>query len=179
MGSLIAPKSLSPAEIEIVEKVISSYRPFLLFIAHRVRGDHKRGLEHPSDVVQRALLRAFVKAKGGESPRVDGAEFKKWIRRCLFKSTKKSRPKRFVPIDASIIDPGSSVGTKASRQDEVLRLSKCLTKMDPADRQLLLWRYQEGLTCEEIGRRRGHSAAFASRATRSALIRLKHAFANE
>lgn len=159
---------------ESLERDLESYRTYLLCVAWRLTSSRRRGDVGASDLVQRTIVAALVKVRGGTIPDRDESRRLAWLCRIMknlwLNDLRSPEPD---VVDSSIVgDATPPIWTPA--WDELQRLlAMAFERLDPDERQLVAWRYVDGLTCEEIGRLRGYAASYASRVSRDALKRLR------
>jgi DNA-directed RNA polymerase specialized sigma24 family protein len=155
---------------ESIMRQIASLRTYLIVVAGRLAEGHPPPGRGVSDLVHSVLVDAFDEVRNGDGGFTFRSfeELKAWLvnrlrwahqdgerRRRRYERVLQALPPRRGPRT-----PGSEV---ASRERDRLR-AEARAKLDPADRQLIEWRIDEGLTFREIGRRRGYSTSYARRA---------------
>ena len=70
-------------------------------------------------------------------------------------------------------DPATSPSGEAIKQRRAVFTGQAFGQLEPDEQELITWRYVDGLTCEEIGLRRGCSASYVSRICNEAIGRLR------
>jgi RNA polymerase sigma-70 factor (ECF subfamily) len=166
-------------EPEALGQALEACRGYLLLVASRELGEDLQAKGGASDLVQEALLDA-VKDFGrfqGDSE----AELLLWLRRLLLNNlvdfTRRYRDAarrdvgREAPLagasDSSAGPAGHLAAALATPSGEALAneqtaaVQHALQALPEDHRQVLLWRYQESLPFEEIGRRLGTTAGAA------------------
>jgi RNA polymerase sigma-B factor len=86
------------------------------------------------------------------------------------------RSYRLVPLLALLGDDDHAdrlAAFDANTRADSITVRHALAQLDPPEQRLLVWRYYEGLTQSEIGRRLGVSQAQVSRRLRELLERLR------
>jgi RNA polymerase sigma factor (sigma-70 family) len=149
---------------------IASLRTYLMFVAGTFEGVDSLPGRGVSDLVHSVLGDAFAKVRDGDVRFTfqSDQELKSWLVKRLRwtywdYSQDRSRYERILqglPPGPSPRNPESELVLKERAE----LLAEARAKLEPADRQLIEWRVDEGLTYEEIGRRRGYTASYARRA---------------
>jgi RNA polymerase sigma-70 factor (ECF subfamily) len=175
---------------EALGQLLQTYRHYLLLIAEHELDSVLLPKGGASDLVQETFLeaqQAFGRFHGGSEE-----ELRAWLRRILlnnvanftrkFKGTAKSQVAREVPLDPDS-DRGnigglvaadiSSPSGEAVANEQALALQQALERLPEDYRQVLLWRYQEQLSFEEIAQRLGRSANAARKLWARAVERLE------
>jgi RNA polymerase sigma-70 factor, ECF subfamily len=156
---------------------LESLRTYLLWVAWRFQGSEGVvGAEGASDLVQQTMLVALKKAQEGLGPGPTAKDRKAWLRQILKNLMReKSRRSRRQPVEIedSIADSGTSPSGTLARQEQTRVMAKALDQLAPDERELVLWRSVDGLSYEEIGRRKGYSASYARRAVGQVLGQLR------
>jgi RNA polymerase sigma-70 factor (ECF subfamily) len=177
---------------EALGQVLSQYHCYLLQVARRQLARDLQAKGDASDLVQETFLEAqrFFDRFDGHS----GDELRAWLRCVLvhqtakvgrrFRTTQKRRLAREVRLDACrpLADadaalPPAPVATPSAmllareRREVLLR---ALDRLPEDYRQVMLLRYQQEMTFEEIGRQMARSADAARMLWARALERLKH-----
>ena len=118
-------------------------------------------------------LRKFQEGKApGPSPR----DQKAWLRQILINLMReKSRRIRREPVELgeAVADSGMSPSSALAKDEEVRAMAVALNRLEPSERAIVVWRCVDGLSYEEIGRRRGYSDTYARRVVGRALGRLR------
>lgn len=176
---------------EALGRLLSQYHRYLLQVARRQLARDLRPKGDASDLVQETFLQAqrFFDRFEGHS----AADLRAWLRGVLvhqtakvgrrFHTTQKRRLAREVPLDPAnprvaaeglppAAVPSPSAHLQARERQEVLL--RALGRLPEDYRQVMLLRYQQELTFEEVGREMGRSADAARMLWARALERLKH-----
>jgi RNA polymerase sigma-70 factor (ECF subfamily) len=179
---------------EALGQVLSQYRYYLLQVARRQMSRDLQAKGDAADLVQDTFLEAqrFFDHFVGHS----GDELRAWLRCVLvhqtarvgrrFRTTQKRRLAREVRLDAchplaaedaalraAAVSTPSAHLLARERQEVLLR---ALGRLPEDYRRVMLLRYQQELTFEEVGREMGRSADAARMLWARALERLKHEF---
>lgn len=178
---------------DALNEVLTLYRPLLLKIANEEMDAKLKVKEAASDLVQQTLLEAhqnFEKFKTAEPE-----EFLVWLRHLLrdniadairqYRRAKKREIGRERPLASDHVrellgklsmrrDPGPQ--SDAIRQEDRQRILDALEKLDRENRQVLLWRFRDGLKYEDIGRKIDRRPDAARMLCNRALKRLKEIF---
>jgi RNA polymerase sigma-70 factor (ECF subfamily) len=175
-------------------QVLEAYRRYLLGIAERELDSALQAKGGASDLVQETFLEAqrdFAQFHGAS-----GDELQAWLRRLLlnnlanftrrYRGTDKRDVGREVPLAAAapgVADPGllaeapsPSGAAVANEQAEAVRAA--LARLPEDYRQVLVWRYQEGRSFEEIGQRLQRTANAARKLFARALERFEQELEN-
>jgi RNA polymerase sigma factor (sigma-70 family) len=181
-------ESITDEDRESLERALESFRAYLLFVAWRLKGDQLAGREGASDLVQRTIVAAMEKIREGNIPGPSDKHRKAWLRKILFNTLNRMVRHEHAAkrgqgrVIGGLEDPGPDSATspsgKAIKKEERLLLAQAFDRLDPDDQQLLTWRYVDGLSCEEIGRRRGCSASYISRICNEVTGRLRRSLSN-
>jgi RNA polymerase sigma factor (sigma-70 family) len=176
-------ESVTAEDRESLERALESFRAYLLFVAWRIKGDQLAGREGASDLVQRTILAAVERIREGNIPGPSDKHRKAWLRRILFNTVNQTVRNQNAEkrgggrVVGGLEEPGPdsapSPTGEAIKKEERLLLDNAFGRLEPDEQQLITWRYVEELTCEEIGRRRGCSASYASRMCNEAIARLR------
>jgi RNA polymerase sigma-70 factor (ECF subfamily) len=175
--------------LEALGQALEVYRLYLLGIARRELDPALQAKGGASDLVQETFLEAqrdFAQFRGASA-----AELQAWLRRLLlnnlanfkrtFRGTDKRDVGREVPLERAT--PGSaeaalttpmpapSGAAVANEQAEVVQAA--LARLPEKYRQVLVWRYQEGRSFEEIGQRLQRTANAARKLFARALERFE------
>jgi RNA polymerase sigma factor (sigma-70 family) len=174
MGS---PVTQADDDRAALQRALESCRTYLLYVAWRVRGnDGVAGAEGASDLVQQTMLVALKKVEEGKGPGPTTRDHRAWLRQILINLMReKSRRTRRLPqgINEPIADSAMSPSNELARQEEARAMAEALGRLDPAEREIVTWRCVDGLSYEEIGRRRGYSDTYARRVVGQVLGRLR------
>jgi RNA polymerase sigma factor (sigma-70 family) len=176
-------ESVTTEDRQSLERALESFRAYLLFVAWRIKGNQLAGREGASDLVQRTIVAAMEKIREGKIPGPTDKHRKAWLRKILFNTFNRMVRRENAEIHGGgrvvggLEEPGPDSATSPSggaiKNEEKLLLANAFAQLDPAEQQLITWRYMDGLTCEEIGRRRGCSASYVSRICNEAIGRLR------
>jgi RNA polymerase sigma-70 factor (ECF subfamily) len=165
-------------------------RDYLLLIAGQELDADLRAKGGASDLVQETFLEAFrdfAQFRGASE-----AELRGWLRRLLlnnlanftrkFRDADKRRLEREVPFqgESSSCDFGENLAASASspaeqavEQEQAEAVERVLARLPEDYRQVLLWRYREELSFEEMARRLGRSENAARKLWARALARFQ------
>jgi RNA polymerase sigma factor (sigma-70 family) len=166
------------ADPQALARAIASNRTYLMFVASKFKGTHSLP-ERVSDLAHQALLEALGAVRAGDGGRLAFPSEKKlraWLRTILKRTyhdmLRRHRAKKRTPriLPPRPVPPSPS--SQAARNENAQRLAEARAALDPVDRELIDWRVIDGLTFEEIGRRRGFSTSYARRACEQALRKL-------
>jgi RNA polymerase sigma-70 factor (ECF subfamily) len=171
-------------------EVLQSYRPYLLLVARHELDPDLQAKGGASDLVQETFLEAQRDFGGFQGDSAD--EFRAWLRRLLlnnlanftrrYRATDKRCVAREVPLQADSGSNPCAGGVSAdlsSPSDQALRreqdgaLQRALERLSEDHRRLLLLRYREGLSFEEIGALMQRSANAMRKLWARALERLQ------
>jgi RNA polymerase sigma-70 factor (ECF subfamily) len=188
MGDLLAEARAGCAEA--VGRLLEPCRDYLLLIAGQELDADLRAKGGASDLVQETFLEAFrdfAQFRGSSE-----AELRGWLRRLLlnnlanftrrFRDADKRCVEREVPLqgDDSSRDLREGIATdaptpseEAAEQERALAVERVLARLPEDYRQVLLWRYREGLSFEEMARRLGRSENAARKLWARALERFQ------
>jgi RNA polymerase sigma factor (sigma-70 family) len=176
-------ESITADDRESLERALDSFRSYLLYVAWRIKGDQLAGREGASDLVQRTIVAAMEKIRDGNIPGPTDKHRKAWLRKILFNTFHRMVRHENAEIrgggrvvgglDEPGPDSASSPSAGAIKNEERLLLARAFGQLTPEEQQLITWRYMDGLTCEEIGHRRGCSASYVSRICNELISRLR------
>jgi RNA polymerase sigma factor (sigma-70 family) len=160
-------------------RAIASLRTYLMFVAAKFAGAQAIPTKGASDLVDSVIADAFAEIRHGDGRFTfkSDKELKSWLVNRL-RWTYRSGLRRRRRYDEILHDlpPNPVPRTPASEvalNERARLVAEARAKLDPADRQLIEWRLDEGLTLEEIGGRRGCSASYARRACLEAFQRFR------
>ena len=182
--------------MEALGQALEEFRHYLLRIAERELDPNLRAKGGASDLVQLTFLEAqqnFAKFEGDSAP-----ELRAWLR-CLlvdnlanferhYRATAKRRVAREIALDpgSSSALPGGaayantpSPSEEAMAQERAQALQRALARLPDDYRQVLVWRYQEGRSFEEIGQRLQRTANAARKLFARALERFEQELENK
>ncbi len=177
--------------IEDAGPFLDGCRQYLLAIANDVIGPAIQGKVGASDLVQDTFLEAHrhLTTFRGRTP----AELRAWLRRILecrvanlrraYLATEKRATSREVAIDTLLNGSEGNGEMLASREPSPSRhavrselteaLDRALVRMPEHYRQAVVWRHQQQLTWDEIGRRMGCTADAARKVWGRAIQQLR------
>jgi RNA polymerase sigma-70 factor, ECF subfamily len=170
---------------EALGQALSSVRDYLLLVANKELDPGLQCKGNASDLVQETFLRAQrgMQAFRGRTP----SEWRHWLRSILVRNLAQERrrfcstAKRQVQLEVNIADERRFEGSRdnetpsrnlAQRERETA-LYEGLQRLPDHYRQVVVWRYREQLTFEEIGRRCRISTEAARKLWTRALGRLR------
>jgi RNA polymerase sigma factor (sigma-70 family) len=160
-----------------LEEALESCRTYLLYVAWRIKGSEGvAGAEGASDLVQQTMLVALRKVREGRGPGPTPKDHRAWLRQILINLMReKSRRARREPggLEVAIADSGTSPSGALAKQEEARAMAEALDRLRPDEREIVTWRCLDGLTYEEIGRRRGYADTYARRVVGQVLGRLR------
>jgi RNA polymerase sigma factor (sigma-70 family) len=155
-----------------METVIDAYQAPLLRYAARLLNNATLA----QDVVQNALIKLFRQWQPGQQP---GAHLRNWLYRVVHNEAvdvirAEERRKRLhgehaVALD--LVETGGSQTDPPPDEREALVL-RCLGVLDPAQRQVVLLRLQQGMSYEEIATVTGLSSGYVGNLLHFAVKRL-------
>jgi RNA polymerase sigma-70 factor (ECF subfamily) len=171
-------------------RLLECYRGYLLLIAQEELDPALRAKTGASDVVQETFLEAqrdLLQFKGGTE-----AEFRGWLRQLLlhnlanlvrhYRDTAKRQVKREVEIPIPDSSGGGAGGpaapvptpsVQAMARESVEVIRRAMEQLPEDYRQILLLRYEEERSFEEIGRRMNRTANAARKLWARAVERLQ------
>lgn len=159
---------------DLFVREICSLRTYLLVVAGRLKGAGPLPELGISDLVDGVICDACAKVRGGDAGLAFRSigELKAWLVQQVDWALKDCR-RRHSAYERLLrrLGPPRGSGT-LSGEERIRLLLEALGRLDPADGQLIDWRFYEELTYEEIGRRRGTTAAPARRMCLGALEKL-------
>lgn len=150
---------------EALGQLLEAFRAYALLIAERELDPELRAKGGASDLVQETLLDAihdFAQFQGATAK-----ELRRWLRRLLlhnlvdfarqYRETGKRQVGREVALNPGELGPPltantPSPSTEAITHEQVRALQEGLGRLPDEYRQVILWRYQEQRSFEEIGR---------------------------
>jgi RNA polymerase sigma-70 factor (ECF subfamily) len=168
---------------------LEAYRNYLLLIAEAELDPQLRAKAGASDLVQETFLEAQRDFAGFDGTSDD--ELRAWLRRLLLNNlanfarryhADKRRAAREVPLQPadSSATPGGRVPAdtpspsgQAAANEQTDAVQQALARLPDDYRQVLLWRYQEQCSFEEIAQRLGRTANAARKLWARALERLQ------
>ena len=175
-------------------QALEPYRRYLLGIAERELDSALQAKGGASDLVQETFLEAqrdFAQFHGASA-----AELQAWLRRLLlnnlanftrlYRGTDKRDVGREVPLEAGASGvagaglPGeeASPSGEAVANEQAQAVRAALARLPDDYRQVLVWRYQEGQSFEEIGQRLQRTANAARKLFARALERFEQEMEN-
>jgi RNA polymerase sigma factor (sigma-70 family) len=177
MGLIGSSGTLADGDPASLERALESCRTYLLYVAWRLKGNEGVvGAEGASDLVQQTMLVALRKVQEGKGPGPTAKDHRAWLRQILVNVMReKSRRTRRQPgeLEEPVADSGTSPSNALAKQEEARAMAEALDRLEPVEREIVTWRCVDGLSYEEIGRRRGYSDTYARRAVGLALGRLR------
>jgi RNA polymerase sigma-70 factor (ECF subfamily) len=176
---------------EALGELLEACQAYLLLIAQQELAPDLRPKGGASDLVQETFLdayRDFAQFQGTTPPELLG-----WLRRLLlhnlanftrgYRDTAKRQASAEVPLEggrssvdwaSGLMADGSTPSGQAMAHEQAQAVQQALERL-PADyRQVILLRYQEELSFEEIGRLMERSANAAEKLWARAIQRLQH-----
>jgi RNA polymerase sigma-70 factor (ECF subfamily) len=160
-----------------LERTLESFRTYLLYVAWRLKGNEGvAGAVGASDLVQQTMLVALRKVQEGKGPGPTPKDHRAWLRQILINLMReKSRLASREPggLEDAVADSGTSPSGALAKQEEARAMSQALDRLGPDEREIIIWRCVDGLSYEEIGRRRGYSDTYARRVVGQVLGRLR------
>jgi RNA polymerase sigma-70 factor (ECF subfamily) len=188
----IALDGLLRAHEGALSEVLNLYRPYLLATARRRLERRLRAKAGPSDLVQETVIeaaRAWYKLDA--KPRTE-PEIRMWLRNILLERLKVLRRRYYRAKSRSLrrersLDEGESrrlieqlitQSTEApsenlNRKELASSLIQALDRLNPAYRQVIIWRNRDGFKFSEIGQRMDRSADAARMLWRRAIRQLR------
>ena len=176
---------------EALGQLLDACRGFLVLIARQELDSDLRAKGSPSDLVQETFVEAqrdFVKFRGQSEPEVLA-----WLRQLLlnnlrdftrrYQCAEKREVDREVSIDAVdatgglgllFISDSASPSEKVIRREKVDIVQQALRRLPDDQRRVLLLRYQEARSFEEIGTLMERSGNAARKLWLRALERMEH-----
>jgi RNA polymerase sigma-70 factor (ECF subfamily) len=170
-------------------QALEGCRAYLLLIAHQELDPALRGKAGASDLVQETLADAVHDFERFEGTSAD--ELRRWLRRLLlnnlvsfirrYRDADKRDLAREVPLDTEtqsdpergLASTAPSPSKRAMRQEQARAIQQALARLPEEYRQVLLLRFQEDLSFEEIGQRLQLSPNAARKRWARALKRLQ------
>jgi RNA polymerase sigma-70 factor (ECF subfamily) len=180
--------------LDALGPALEAYRHYLLGIAERELDSALRAKGGASDLVQETFLEAqrdFAQFHGASA-----AELRAWLRRLLvnnlanftrlYRGTDKRDLGREVALEAGapgVADPGLaaealSPSGEAVANEQAESVGAALARLPDDYREVLVWRYQEGRSFEEIGERLQRTANAARKLFARALERFEQEMEN-
>jgi RNA polymerase sigma-70 factor (ECF subfamily) len=153
---------------EALGKLLDLFRGYLLLVAAEEIDPRLLPKGSASDLVQETFLEAhrdFAQFQGSSDE-----ELKAWLRKILvnnvanfsrrYRATGKRAVVREVAValDGLVADDPSSAGTRAVARERTASLEQALAQLSADHRQVLLLRYQEQLSFDEVANRLNRSA---------------------
>jgi len=176
--------------VDSLGQALEACRGYLLLIAQQELEPELQAKGGPSDLVQETFLKAhrhFGRFHGDTE-----AELLAWLRRMLLNNlidfrrlywqTAKRQAGKEISLeegsssflgDARLAAPEPTPSGIAMEDEQAQALRKAMAHLPDEYRQVLLWRQQDGLTFEEIGRRTDRSADAARKLWARAAARLQ------
>jgi RNA polymerase sigma-70 factor (ECF subfamily) len=175
---------------EALGQALEACRAYLQQIAREELDDPRlHAKAGVSDLVQTTFLEAqrdFARFQGKTE-----AELLAWLRRMLRNNVAnfrrwwrkdRRRADREVPLASDTSDistvalpaPALSPSKQAIQEEQVESLRRAIERLPEDHRRVIVWRYEEGCSFEEIGRRLGRTANAAQKLWARAVERLQH-----
>ena len=166
------PPADPPAHEEILRQLYAEHaRPLLAFVLRLTGGDRQRA----EDVVQETLLRAWrnIEQLGGPQARSARPWLVTVARRIVIDDHRgaQARPQEALGHDLDLV----AEGDHADRVLRALTLTEAMRTLTPAQREILVVTYVQGLTVAEAARRVGVPLGTATSRIFSALAALRTA----
>jgi RNA polymerase sigma-70 factor (ECF subfamily) len=172
---------------EALGQALEACRRYLLQIAQQELDPALQAKGGASDVVQETFLEAqrdFDHFHGGSD-----AELRAWLRQLLlhhlyklarrYRTTQKRAAGREVPLEAAEQSNGAPVAASASPSVQAMAheqadaVRRALTRLSDDYRQIIVWRYQEHRSFEEIANRMNRSETAVRKLWARAVERLQ------
>ena len=162
---------------ESLECDLDSFRTYLLYVAWRFKGNEAvLGVEGASDLVQQTMFVALNKLQQGKGPGRTPKDQRGWLRQILInlmrEKSRRARRERG-EVGEAVADSATSPSGTLAKDEELRAMSAALKRLEPDDRETVIWKCVDGLSYEEIGRRRGYSDTYARRVVGRVLGRLR------
>ncbi len=172
----------SDPQLEALTREVASLRTYLLKVANQLRFESARDFESPSDIVHRALKSALMNIREGKCQASSSRETRAWVRAILINKYRDAQRAAFKHQRSDLIDDipdtAQSAAALVEKSEERSLVRQALERLEPRDRQLLLWRQSDGLKFREIGERLGISLQGAKQAYLRAARRFRVVFEN-
>jgi RNA polymerase sigma-70 factor (ECF subfamily) len=172
-------------------ELLQSFQPHLLSIARRHLPGDLQGKYDPADLVQETMLEVHRGLEGFNG--TDSDAFRLWVCGILrhnlmdlvrrYRDTAKRSIGRERPIAADPesshdavqeVDPNPTPCTQSIAREDIAALRDALSSLPAHERSVIVLRYFDILSFEEIGRRLGGSPDAARKLCSRAVVRLKH-----
>ncbi len=167
-----------------------SLRPYLKqIVRNEIGGENVLGIEDESDIVQKALTQAMANLSGFRGQTL--AEWSAWLAAIARNEARMSRRywlsdrrsvRRQVKEASALLEnhagAQSSISAKATRREEMDRLANALAELTEAQRQLVQWRQNDGLSHADIASRLGITVETSRQRCKSAMDALRRAWAS-
>ncbi len=164
-------------ETESLLPELESFRTYLLYVSQRFKGDERvQGAEGASDLVQQTMLVALRKIQEGKGPGPTPKDHKAWLRQILINLMRERLRRVYrapARLEDAVVDSGTSPSGTLAKKEGARAMVHALDRLKPEERELITWRCVDGLSYEEIGRRRGYSDTYARRVVGQALGRIR------
>jgi len=149
-ASILHPYPVSDAA-SIAQRVLRHRHPLLAYLYACVPDAHA-----VEDIFQEVCLVAVQKAADFE----DGTDFEAWARAIARNKVREHlRARRGVTLDEAFFDALDAALSPVDTDRRKDALRQCLGELEKRARQILSWRYDEGLSPAEIAGRTGQSRA--------------------
>jgi RNA polymerase sigma-70 factor (ECF subfamily) len=178
--------------------LLESHRPYLTLLARVQIGRHLQGKADPADIVQETFLEAHrdLAAFRGST----AAEFAAWLRQVLARNlanllrryygTRARDPRLERSLAADLDQSSLALGAvpaaaestpsrQAARREDAVRLAAALAGLPPDYRDVLVYRYLDGLPFPQVAARMGRSLDSVEKLWVRALARLRKAMGDD
>ena len=142
-----------------LERDLESFRTYLLYVAWRLKGQEGvAGAEGASDLVQQTMFVALKKVQEGKGPGPTPKDRRAWLRQILSnllheKSRRAERVKG--ELVEAVVDSATSPSGTLAKHEEIRTMAVALDRLEPIERESIIWKFVDDLSYQEIGRRRG------------------------
>jgi RNA polymerase sigma-70 factor (ECF subfamily) len=152
---------------EALGQLLESFRPYVRFIIHALRGGRLQSRLDDEDLIQEALLQAhqgFTDFRGGTT-----AELTAWLRQIVIRrigrllrhhlDTEKRDASREEEADllGGVADAGTSPSEQAIRHEQAAQIAQAMERLPQDMQQVLLGRHMECLSFAILAKRMGRS----------------------
>lgn len=180
-------------EWSAIAQLLEAYRPLLLKLANAQLDPELRQKAAASDLVQNSLIKASLAFPGCKFQSVQ--DVISWLQEILanevvtahrrYRKAKKRDARRERPIsspysrmwiDYLSIHSQTDDSVALSREEVIVAVRLALDRLPPHYRQVITWRYADGLTFSQIGLKLGSSEDAARMLWNRAMKRLKEGY---